>query len=601
MSDRSSDARHVLDLYRYDTSRPRNEHYFHYTPDGITILSTAEHLRRTAGLACGLEKLGIGKGDRVMLLSDNRPEWHIADLAIADLGAADVPVYGTLSPAQIAFQARDSEAVAAIVESPEQMAKLLEIRDDCPELEHLIQIEGATASGVQTLDEVISSGDSADSVDLLWQRAERIEPDDLLTLIYTSGTTGQPKGVMLSHANLVWNVIPSGTRAPVSETDVALEFLPLCHVFERMLGYLYMAFATTRAYCSVYHVGDLVAQIRPTVFAGVPRFYEKVYDKIMAKVSGASALRRALFGWAVGVGRKATPARLAGDSPGGLLGLQYALADRLVLSKVREGVGGRVRYAISGGAPLPLFVNELFHSLGIWILEGYGLTETSPVIAVNGADPGMTRLGTVGRPLDNVEVRIGTDGELLVRGPSVTRGYWRLDPASADAFDDDGFFKTGDIAELDPDGFLRITDRKKDLIVTAGGKNVAPQPIENELKRSAYIDNAVLVGDRRPYIVALLSPNQEALEPWAEEQGLSFSSFEELTRDPEVIELLGSVVEEVSAGLARYEQIKRFAVLPLMLSIETGHLTPTLKVKRRVVEKDFAAVLEGLYSEAGPP
>jgi long-chain acyl-CoA synthetase len=588
--------RHVLDFYRNDISRPRDEHYLHYAPDGITILSTAEHLRRTAGLACGLERLGIGRGDRVMLLSDNRPEWHIADLAIADLGAADVPVYGTLTAPQIAYQAQDSGAVAAIVESPEQMAKLLEIRDACPELRHLIQIDGPTGDGVRSLAEVIDSGDGPDAEDLLWQRAERIQPEDLLTLIYTSGTTGRPKGVTLSHANLVQNVLPSGTRAPVTSSDVTLEFLPLCHVFERMLGYLYMGCATTRAYCSVYHVGDLVAQIRPTIFAGVPRFYEKVYDKISAKVSASSALRRALFSWAVSVGRRVVPIRLAGGTPGGLLGLQHALADRLVLSKVREALGGRVRYAVSGGAPLPLFVNELFHALGIWILEGYGLTETSPVIAVNGAEPGMTRLGTVGRPLDNVEARIAADGELLVRGPSVTRGYWKLDSASEDAFDPDGFFHTGDVAELDADGFLRITDRKKDLIVTAGGKNVAPQPIESELKRSPYIDNAVLVGDRRPYIVALLSPNQEALEPWAEGQGIAVDSFEDLTRHPAVLELLGAVVRDVSDGLARYEQIKRFAVLPVMLSIDSGHLTPTLKVKRRIVEKDFVDLIEGLYA-----
>jgi long-chain acyl-CoA synthetase len=591
--------RHVLDFYRNDTSRPREEHYLHYSPEGIRILSTAEHLRRTAGLANGLERLGVTRGDRVMLLSDNRPEWHIADLAIADLGAADVPVYGTLTPEQIAYQAQDSGAVAAIVESPEQMAKLLATRKECPDLRHLIQMDGPTADGVVSLDEVIESGDTGDSVDLLWQRAERIAPDDLLTLIYTSGTTGRPKGVMLSHANLVRNVLPSGTRAPVGESDVTLEFLPLCHVFERMLGYLYMACATTRAYCSVYHVGDLIAQIRPTIFAGVPRFYEKVYDKIMGKVNAASPLRRALFGWATGVGRKVIPIRLEGGSPSGLLGLQHALADRLVLSKVREGLGGRVRYAVSGGAPLPLFVNELFQSMGVWILEGYGLTETSPVIAVNGAEPGMTRLGTVGRPLDNVETRLASDGELLVRGPSVTKGYWKLDATSSEAFDADGFFRTGDIAEIDPDGFLRITDRKKDLIVTAGGKNVAPQPVENQLKRSPFIDNAVLIGDRRPYIVALLSPNQEQLEPWAEEQGLTFDSFEELTRHPEVLKLLGAAVSEVSDGLARFEQIKRFAVLPVMLSIESGHLTPTLKVKRRIVEKDFADIIAGLYEGTG--
>ena len=585
-------ATNVLHLYRNEVDAPREEHYFHVTPEGTRIFSTQEFFSRTAALAVGLEKLGLKRGDRVMLLSENRPEWHMADLAVVDLGAVDAPVYGTLTPEQIAYQATDSGSVAAVVENAEQMAKFLEIRDSCPELRHLIQIEGQTADGVLTLDEVIEDGASGDAEDVFWQRADAVGADDLLTLIYTSGTTGKPKGVMLTHRNLVENVIPSSSRAPIGTDDFGLEFLPLCHVFERMVGYLFMAKAVSKAYCSVYHVGDLVAQIRPTVFAGVPRFYEKVYDKIMDKVQGAPAIRRGLFNWAVGVGQRAYPRRLAGRSPGGLT---YTLADKLVLSKVREGLGGRIRFVISGGAPLPLFVNEFFQSIGIWILEGYGLTETSPVIAVNGAAPGMTRLGTVGKPIDNVEVRLGEDGELCVKGPSVMKGYWNLPDKTAEVFDDDGYFHTGDIAEIDPDGFVRITDRKKDIIVTAGGKNVAPQPIENELKRSAFVDNAVLVGDGRPYIVALLSPNQEELERWAEENHVDYATLEELTSRDDVQATFAEVVEATNANLARYEQIKKYAVLPLMLSIEGGHLTPTLKVKRRVVEREYADLIESLY------
>ncbi len=527
-----------------------------------------------------------------MLLSDNRPEWHMVDLAVVDLGGVDVPIYGTLTPPQVAYQAKDSGAVAAVAETPEQMAKFLEIRDECPDLKHLIQIEGEPAAGVLSFAEVIDSGATPDAGDLFWQRAEKVTEDDLLTLIYTSGTTGNPKGVTLTHRNLVQNVLPSATRAPINRDDFGLEFLPLCHVFERMVGYLLMSKAVSKAYCSVYHVGDLVATIKPTVFAGVPRFYEKVYDKIMGKVGAAPPLRRALFSWALGAGKKAYPERLAGRSPGGL---GFKLADKIVLSKVREGLGGRVRFCISGGAPLPTFVNEFFQSIGVWILEGYGLTETSPVIAVNGAEPGMTRLGTVGKPIDNVEVRIAPDGELLVKGPSVMKGYWNLPDKTAEVFDADGFFATGDIAELDPDGFVRITDRKKDLIVTAGGKNIAPQPIENELKRSPFVDNAVLIGDQKAFIVALISPNSEELEPWAKQRGIEYGSIEELTTKPEVIALYDAVVKEVSSKLARYEQIKKWAVLPLMLSIEGGHLTPTLKVKRRVVEKDYADLIRRLY------
>ncbi len=586
----------VLDLYRHEFESPRNEHYFHYTLDGHSTLSTAEFFARTAGLAVGLERLGVGRGDRVMLLTDNRPEWHMVDLAAMDIGAADVPIYATLMPEQIAYQGQDSGAVVAVAENPEQMAKFLEIRGECPDLKHLIQIEGPCAAGVVALDEVIDSGRSGEAEDLFWQRADNVGESDLLTLIYTSGTTGKPKGVTLTHRNLVQNVLPSSERATVGPDDLGLEFLPLCHVFERMIGYLYMYRAVTKAYCSVYHVGDLLTTIKPTVFASVPRIYEKVYDKVMDKVSTAPAIRRALFNWAIGEGQKAYPERLAGRKPSGL---GYKLADKIVLSKVRDALGGKLRFCISGGAPLPLFTNEFFQSIGIWILEGYGLTETSPVIAVNGFSAGMTRLGTVGKPISNVEAKIADDGELCVKGPSVmseTNGYWNLPEKTAEVFDADGFFLTGDIAEID-DGFIRITDRKKDLIVTAGGKNIAPQPIEAELKRSSLVDNAVIIGDRRPFLVVLLSPNDEGLEKWAAAEGIPWTSTEEITRHPKAVEAFAGVVKTTNAGLASYEQIKKHAVLPLMLSIDDGTLTPTLKVKRRVVEKQYTDLIEGLYSE----
>ena len=584
--------KNILDLYRHEFESSKEEHYFHYTLDGYTTLSTSEFFGRTAGLAGGLEKLGVGRGDRVMLLTDNRPEWHMVDLATVDLGAADVPVYGTLTPAQISYQIKDSGSKVAIAENADQMAKFLQIRNECPDLTHLIQIEGPCAAGVLPLAEVVDSGQSGDAGDLFWQRAEKIGAEDVLTLIYTSGTTGNPKGVTLTHENLVQNVLPSAERASVSPEDFCLEFLPLCHVFERMLGYLYMYRGVTKAYCSVYHVGDLVATIKPTVFASVPRIYEKVYDKVMDKVNNAPPIRRALFNWALGVGRKNYPLQIAGKEPGGI---SYALANRLVLSKVREALGGRLRFCVSGGAPLPLFTNEFFHSIGIRILEGYGLTETSPVISVNGFAGGKSRLGTVGQAISNVEAKIAEDGELCVKGPSVMKGYWNLPEKTAEVFDSDGFFLTGDIAEIDGDGFIRITDRKKDLIVTAGGKNIAPQPIEAELKRSGLVDNAVIIGDRRPFLVVLLSPNTEALEAWAENEGISFTSTEEITRHPKLVEAFAAVVENTNENLASYEQIKKHSVLPLMLSIEDGTLTPTLKVKRRVVEKKYLDLIEGLY------
>ncbi len=582
----------VLDLYRKETESIKDEHYFHYTLDGHTALSTAEFFSRTAALAVGLEKLGVGRGDRVMLLTDNRPEWHMVDLATVDLGAADVPVYGTLTSSGVEYQVKDSGSTVAVAENAEQMAKFLEIKGACPDLGHLIQIEGPRSDGVLSLDEVIESGRSSEAEGLFWDRAGRIQPSDLLTLIYTSGTTGNPKGVTLTHENLVQNVVPSAERAPVERTDICLEFLPLCHVFERMLGYLYMYTGVTKAYCSVYHVGDLLTTIKPTVFASVPRIYEKVYDKVMDKVNSAPALRRGLFNWALGSGSKAYPQQLAGQPAGGI---GHALADKIVLSKIREALGGNLRFCVSGGAPLPQFINEFFHSIGVRILEGYGLTETSPVIAVNGFSGGMTRLGTVGKPISNIEVKVADDGELCVKGPSVMKGYWNLPEKTAEVFDDDGFFLTGDIAEIDSDGFIRITDRKKDIIVTAGGKNIAPQPIEAELKKSTLVDNAVIIGDRRPYLVVLLSPNAEGLEAWAEVEGVEFSSVEEITRHPKVVEIFDDVVRTTNAGLAKYEQIKKHTVLPLMLSIDDGTLTPTLKVKRRVVEKNYTDLIEALY------
>ncbi len=588
-------ARTVLDLYRNDVDAPRAAHYRHVTPDGERALSTEEFFSRTAGLAEALAELGVGTGDRVMLLSDNRPEWHMTDLAVLDLGGVDVPIYGTLTPDQILYQALDSGSKVVVAEGPAQMAKLLEIRDRCPDLEQLVQIEGAVEEGVLRFDDIVASGASGRAGGRFWDRAAEIDERALMTLIYTSGTTGEPKGVMLTHSNLVTNVLSSSPRIPVSRHDLALEFLPLCHVFERMIGYIYMLRATSKAYCSVYHVGDLMGTIQPTLFAGVPRFYEKVQQKIMDKVATASGVRRSLFGWALDAGRDMSHARLAGRESGAAKAAGFRLADRLVLSKVRDALGGRIRYCISGGAELPLHVGEFFHALGIHVMEGYGLTETSPVIAVNGAGPGMLRLGTVGKPLEDVEIRIAEDGELLVRGPNVMQGYWNKPEQTREVMGDDGFFATGDIAELDDDGFLLIVDRKKDLIVTAGGKNVAPQPIESQLKRSRWIDSAVLIGDRRPFIIALLAPNLEELQRWAASNGVVAASTEELVEHPRVRALFEEAVVDANSSLARYEQIKAWRVLPTILSIEDGHLTPTLKVKRRVIEAQFADAIEELY------
>ena len=586
--------RTILDFCRLDTEKGRERHLVHVTSEGTRAWSTEEVVRAAATLAEALKTLGVRAGARVMLLAENRPEWLIVDLAVLSLRAMTVPVYGTLTAEQIIFQARDSQATVAVADTPAQMAKLLKVREVCRQLRHLIQIEGRPERGVRLLDNLSVGVDAGAAVERFWRRAGRTREEDPVTIIYTSGTTGEPKGVLLTHRNFVSNVRAAAPRVPVGCEDLALEFLPLSHVLERMLSYVYMYRATRRAYCSVLQVAELIGEISPTVLCGVPRFYEKVRDSIVARANGA-ALSRAVFSWALEVGVAAARRRLAGKPLGAGLAAQLKVADRLVFEKIRAGLGGRLRVCVSGGAPLRLDIAEFFHAVGIPLVEGYGLTETSPVIAVNGLAPGSIRLGTVGRPLPNVEVRLSEDGEILVRGPSVMQGYWNNPAATAEAINEEGFFHTGDIGEIDEDGFLLITDRKKELLVTAGGKNVAPAPIEADLKRSPLIEQAVLIGDGRPFITAVLSPNREALERWATEQELAWATWGELIDHPKVQAALAEVVETVNARLARFEQIKRFVVVAAPFTVEGGQLTPTLKVKRRVVERQFARDIERLY------
>ncbi len=592
--------RTVLDLYRHDVDDPREDHYTHWTSGGgARRLSTHEFFSRTRALAEAFAELGVARGDRVMLLADDRPEWHMVDLATLDLGAVDVPVYPTLTAGQLAYQLNDSGAKVAVVEGPGAMAVVLGIRDRCPGLEHLVQIEGDREPGVLALEE-LTAGGRGGAEGRFWDRAAALDEHALMTLIYTSGTTGDPKGVMLSHHNVVENVLGTARRVPASRDDLALEFLPLCHTAERTAGYSYMWNATSKAYCSVAAAGELIAKIRPTIFFAVPRVFEKVQQKVLDRVARATPVRRALFHWALGVGLAAATLRIEGREASGIAALRHRLADRLVLSKVRAALGGRVRFCITGAAETPRHVAEFFLALGIWVAEAYGLTEASPVVTINGIEPGTFRLGTVGRPLDNVEIRLEPDGELLAKGPSVMVGYWNQPEATAEVLTEDGFLRTGDIAAIDSDGFVRIVDRKKELIVTTGGKNVAPQPIESRLKESRLVDIAVVVGDRRRFIGALLSPSFEELERWAAERGLEVADRESLIAVPEVLALLRAEVDRVNAELARYEQIREFRVIPVTLSVEAGHLTPTMKLKRRVIETEFASEIDSMYAGSPP-
>jgi long-chain acyl-CoA synthetase len=586
--------RTLLDLYRHELDRPRDDHYVHYFPGGSRSFSTLDFFKRTAALADALDALGVAAGDRVVVVCDTRPEWHMIDIAVLDLGAVNVPIYGTLTPEQVAYQVRDSGAQVAVAEDAEQMTKFLEVRDRCPDLAHLLQLEGERAEGVLALEELMSAaGDGAK--ERFWERAGRIDEDDLATIVYTSGTTGEPKGVMLTHRNIVTNALEALGRVDLSPDELGLECLPLCHMIERVAGFMYMSMGASRAYCSVYHVGAMMGEIRPAGFAAVPRLLEKVHAAVMAKANSASAVQKLLFHWALATGMECARRRLAGRKNGAGLTLKHRIADRLVLAKVRGALGGRIRAVFCGGAAVPIFIHEFFQAIGVPVQEAWGLTETSPILTMNGPTPDSMRIGSVGRPLPSVEMRVAADGELQARGSSVFKCYWKKPEQSAEVFDSEGFFHTGDIGTIDEEGFVYITDRKKDLIVTAGGKNVAPQPIESRLKQSVVVDNAVLIGDGRPFIVALLAPDTEAVAAWVRERGGEPSDLVAAVADTELQRQFREVVESVNSGLARFEQIKDFRILPRAFSVESGELTPTLKVKRRVVADLYHDLIESMY------
>ena len=556
-----------------------------------TAVPAREAARRVAGLARGLAELGIRRGDRVALLSANRPEWHIVDFAVQHLGGADVPVYTTLLPAQVAAIVADAGCRAIIVDTRDQLAKILETRSRCPQLEHVLLIDGPAPSGVRLLSECTVAMDDEEAAANLDGCRAQVAPADLATVIYTSGTTGEPKGAMLTHDNFVFDATSSALAVPwPEEKDVALSFLPISHVLERLVDYIYLLKGATLAYCGVLEVAEAFRRVRPTIFTAVPRVYEKIHDRVFQEVSSAPRLRRLVFHAAI---RVATEALRSGRR-----GLAWHVLDRVACAKVRAAFGGRLRFSISGGAPLAVYVGEFLHAMGVRVLEGYGLTETSPVIAVNHFD--RPKLGTVGPPIAGAEVRIAADGEVLTRGRHVMRGYWNAPGPTAAMIDPEGWLATGDIGELDADGYLHITDRKKDVLVTAGGKNIAPQPIENQLKASPLVENAVLFGDRRPYVVALFVPNFEELERWAREHSLPSQERVALVTSPEVVQLYQGIVERVNASLARFETIKKFRLLTQPLTMDAGELTPTLKVKRRQVENRYGRLIDAMYAEPGP-
>jgi long-chain acyl-CoA synthetase len=554
-------------------------------------------------LSLGLRALGVDKGDRVAILSENRPEWAIADLATLAAGAVDVPIYSTLTPAQVKYILEDSQAKVVFVSSVAQARKVAEVRAQLPNLKHFVRMGSGPdfPEGFGAIEEVRQKGRPALAADpqAVRQRAAEVKAEDLATLIYTSGTTGDPKGVMLVHSNIVSNVAAVRQVFHVfSQDDVALSFLPLCHIFERMAGYYMMLeVGATIAYAeSVEAVPANMAEVRPTLMCSVPRLYEKIYARVLEKVAGDPPTRQKIFRWAIGVGRRLFLHRSARTSPSVLDRARGLAADKLVFGKIRARTGGRLKLFVSGGAPLSREINEFFGAVGLQILEGYGLTETSPVITCN--RPDRFKPGTVGLPLPGVEVSIAPDGEILTRGPHVMKGYYNKPQATAEAIDAEGWFHTGDVGVIDADGFLTITDRKKDLIVTSGGKNIAPQPIENVIKNSPLVGEVVMIGDRRNFPSALVVPNFESLEKWAREKGVAFSTREELVQKPEVVALYEQTVRDFTTHLAGFERIKKLALLSREFTLESGELTPTLKVKRRVIEQKYKDVIDRIYDAA---
>jgi len=551
-------------------------------------ISASELYRNVVGMARTLQQWGIVKGDRIAILSENRPEWTIADFASLLIGAVTVPIYATLTGEQIANILRDSGARVMFVSSEKQFAKIQVVREQTP-LEKVVVMDAVETAHAFHMHRLMHGG--PESRDPLFDaQARTVGTDDVATIIYTSGTTGVPKGAMLTHGNLASNISYSLSDFSVSEGHVSISFLPLAHVTARHVDFAMLYRGVTLAYVSFQEqLMQALIEVRPTIFVGVPRMYEKIHVNVDQKASGA---KRVIYNWALSVGRAHRAEIVAGKRPSAF---SWRLADRLLYSKIRAGIGGRAELFISGGAPLGRETAEWYADVGIRIHEGYGLTETSPVIAVN--TPKAHKLGTVGKPLPNVQARIAEDGELLVRGPSVFKGYWNKPEETKTAFVD-GWFKTGDIGVIDADGFLAITDRKKDLIKTSGGKFIAPQPLESSLKHNALVGEAVVLGDKHKFPAVLIAPYFPLLEDWARTNKIVFASRGELITNERVRALYEGIVADLNRNLARYEQLKRVVLVSEEFSAETRTLTTSMKLRRHAVVERFKMQIEEMYAKA---
>jgi len=560
-------------------------------------ISTAEFEARVRSISAGLRELGLRAGDKVVIFSENRPEWVMMDFAVLCAGGVTVPIYTSLMPEQVKYIINDSDAKFVVCSNRELWLKVEAVRKELPNVQQFIMIDEEAPAGILTLGEVAGRGKTAlgagpGAFDAI---AAAIKPDDLASIIYTSGTTGTPKGVMLSHGNFVSNSKALDAVTDFVHTDTILSFLPLSHVLERMTTFSFLYKGASIAYAeSVDTVAENLTEVRPTIMISVPRLFDKIYARVMDNVLTQSPLKRKIFFWALGVGKKYGGKKVRKEPISGTLEAQRALAAKLVFSKIVEKTGGRVKFFVSGGAPLSKDVAEFFYALGITILEGYGLTETSPVLTCN-TFPKL-RFGTVGQAVPGVEIRIAPDSEILARGPNVMMGYYKKEAETREAMAD-GWFHTGDIGYVDPDGFLVITDRKKDLIITAGGKNVAPQPIENLMKTNPYILNVVVVGGARKFISALVVPDFEKLEAYAKANGIAFRDRAELCAKDEIRDFMLAEVNRATPDLASYERVKKIALLDRDFELAAGEMTPTLKVKRSFVEAKYKPVIDLLYKE----
>lgn len=594
----------INELFNAATARYGDREFLRSKSQGVwSSLTYADVAARVKESTLGLYARGFRRGDHIAIWSENRPEWNIADLAILALGAADVPIYTTQSRSQVEYVTADS-GVRAMFVSAGLLDSAIQLRHATGSPEIIISFDdvaGDVNRSVMRLSELAGDGrrlaeEHPDLYEQLWNAAQ---PDDIATLIYTSGTTGDPKGVMLTHKNLAANAMMNYRWLGLEgRRDLALSYLPLSHIFERGVWYTNMCAGSAIAYAeSIDTVAKNLSEIQPTVMTSVPRMFEKIYAKIVERGTSAGFPRRQIFLWSLDVARRWAKVRNRGSKPGFWLSIEHRIADLLVFRKWRDAVGGRVRCFISGGAPLAPDLAYLFTGAGLPILEGYGLTETSPSISCNTEQ--RSRIGTVGPVIDGVSVSIAPDGEILVKGDTVMAGYYNRPDANREAFTEDGWLRTGDIGYINSDGFLVITDRKKDLIKTSGGKYVAPQPIESMIKSSRFVSQVVVVGNNRKFVSALICPNMELVRSYAKLKGISCSGDDALLAHPRIIDLMERQVEKYTAGLARFEKIKKVALLGHELTVEAGELTPTMKPRRSAIERKYAAVIDAIYAQAG--